>query len=266
MRGVLNLNYPIESGIVTNWDDMEKVWEYCFSNELRVDASEHKVLLTEAPRNPKANREKMTQLMFETFQCAGLYVAIQAVLSLYSNGRTTGMVVDSGDGVTHTVPVFEGFQIPHAVKKNFIAGRAITDHMVGLLALDGISAQGGESAWKQIVISIKEGTCFVSLDPEADKAKAGESTELVKNYELPDGQIVAVNTPRFMAPEALFDPGLIKEGDEALGMHDMAFASIQDCDVDIRMDLYGNIILSGGTTLYQGLPDRLEAEVDKKCP
>merc|ERR1712083_854535 len=126
MRGVLNLSYPIESGIVTSWEDMEKVWEYCFSNELRVDPSEHKVLLTEAPRNPKANREKMTQLMFETFQCMGLYVAIQAVLSLYSNGRTTGMVVDSGDGVTHTVPVFEGFQILHAVKKNFIAGRAIT--------------------------------------------------------------------------------------------------------------------------------------------
>jgi actin beta/gamma 1 len=168
--------------------------------------------------------------------------------------------------VTHTVPVFEGFQIPHAVKKNFIAGRAITDHMVGLLGLDGISAQGGESAWKQIVISVKEAVCFVSLDPEADKAKASESTELTKNYELPDGQVIAVNTPRFLAPEALFDPGLIKEGDEALGMHDMAFASIQDCDVDIRMDLYGNIILSGGTTLYPGLPDRLEKEMDAKAP
>jgi len=176
------------------------------------------------------------------------------------------MVCDSGDGVTHTVPVFEGFSIPHAVKKNFIAGRAITDHMVNLLTADGISAQGGESAWKQIVITMKEKLCFVSTDPEADKAKAAESTELTKNYELPDGQIVAVNTPRFMAPEALFDPGLIKEGDEALGMHDMSYASIQDCDVDIRMDLYGNIILSGGTTLYTGLPDRLEQEVDKKCP
>lgn len=266
MRGVLNLAYPIESGIVTNWDDMEKVWEYCFSNELRVDPSEHKVLLTEAPKNPKANREKMTQLMFETFQIQGLYVAIQAVLSLYSNGRTTGMVCDSGDGVTHTVPVFEGFSIPHAVKKNFIAGRAITDHMVNLLVADGIQAQGGESAWKQIVIQMKEKLCFVSLDPAKDKQKAAESTEIQKSYELPDGQIVSVNTPRFMAPEALFEPGLIKEGDEALGMHDMSYASIQDCDVDIRMDLYGNIILSGGTTLYPGLPDRLEYEVNEKCP
>ena len=109
MRGVLKLSYPIESGIVTSWDLMEKVWEYCFSNELRVDPSEHKVMLTEAPLNPKVNREKMTQLMFETFRVEGLYVAIQAVLSLYSNGRTTGLVCDSGDGVTHTVPVYEGF-------------------------------------------------------------------------------------------------------------------------------------------------------------
>ena len=95
-------------------------------------------MLTEAPGNPKANREKMVSLMFETFQVQGCYIAIQAVLSLYSNGRTTGLVVDSGDGVTHTVPVYEGFSIPHAVKKNFIAGRAITAHMVDLLTADGI--------------------------------------------------------------------------------------------------------------------------------
>jgi len=143
MRGVLNLKYPIESGIVTDWDDMEKVWAYCFNNELRVDPSEHKVLLTEAPMNPKVNREKMTSLMFETFQVQGMYVSIQAVLSLYSNGRTTGCVIDSGDGVTHAVPVFEGYSIPHAVKKNLIAGRAITNHMTNLLQADGITTQGG---------------------------------------------------------------------------------------------------------------------------
>lgn len=117
---------------------MNKVWEYCFANELRVDPSENRVMLTEAPLNPKVNREKMTEVMFETHQVAGLYVAIQAVLSLYANGRTTGTVCDSGDGVSHTVPVFEGFQIPHAVKSNHIAGRAITEHMNKLLVADGI--------------------------------------------------------------------------------------------------------------------------------
>jgi len=109
MSGVLNLSYPIDNGIVKNWDEMNKVWEYCFTNELRVDASEHNILMTEAPLNPKVNREKMVEIMFETFNVQGFYIAIQAVLSLYSNGRTTGVVCDSGDGVSHTVPVFEGF-------------------------------------------------------------------------------------------------------------------------------------------------------------
>jgi actin len=266
MRGVLKLMYPIESGIVTDWPLMEKVWEHCFTNELRVDPSEHKVLLTEAPLNPKVNREKMTSLMFETFQVQGLYIAIQAVLSLYSNGRTTGLVCDSGDGVTHTVPVYEGFSIPHAVKKNFIAGRAITDHMCNLLTADGIGEQGGVSAWKQIVRSIKEKLCFVSLDYEADSAKSANSSEMQKNYELPDGQTISINAPRFSAPEALFRPDLIKEGDEALGMHSMCFQSCIDCDIDIRKDLYSNVILSGGSTLYEGLPDRLEKELDALCP
>jgi len=266
MRGVLNLSYPIESGIVNNWDLMEKVWNYCFTNELRVDPAEHKVLLTEAPLNPKANREKMTQIMFETFQVSGLYVAIQAVMSLYSNGRTTGLVVDSGDGVTHTVPVFEGFSIPHAVKKNYIAGRAISSHMVNLLQADGIAEQGGKSAWLQIVRTIKEKECFIALDIEATSKAAAGSSEHQKTFELPDGSTVNVNSPRFMAPEAIFNPGLIKEGDETPGMHTMAYESIKDCDVDIRKDLYENVILSGGSTLYEGLPDRLSQELNALAP
>merc|ERR1711957_539406 len=120
-RGILNLAYPIAAGVVESWEDMEKVWHHTFYNELRVSPNEIKgVLLTEAPRQPKANREKMVQIMFETFEVQNIYVAIQAVMSLYSAGRTTGLVTDSGDGVTHTVPVFEGFSLPHAVSASDI--------------------------------------------------------------------------------------------------------------------------------------------------
>ena len=247
---------------------MAKVWEHAFTNEMRTDPSEHNVLLTEAPGNPRANREKMVELMFDTFQVQGLYVAIQAVLSLYANGRTTGIVCDSGDGVTHTVPVYEGFCIPHAVKKNFIAGRAITSHLNELLIKDNIAdpSSGASTAWKQIVRTIKEDCCYVALDPIAEREKAANSAMLVKDYELPDGQTVQINTPRFMAPEALFYPDLIREGDETLGMHKMVFESVKECDIDIRKELYGNIILSGGSSLYNGLPDRLLNEVDALCP
>ena len=216
LRGLLKIKYPLEHGVVTDWDDMEKIWNFVYNDELKVVSEEvspnmdlqitmsrldlltalsmqHPVLLTEPPLNPRANRETAAQILFETFNVPALYTSIQAVLSLYASGRTTGIVLDAGDGVSHAVPVYDGFAMPSSIRRIDIAGRDVTEHFQMLLRKDGHVFH--TSAEKEVVRLMKEKIGYIALDPKKEDKEwnqIGNRGEKSAEYVLPDGQKLKV--------------------------------------------------------------------------
>ncbi|GAM18472.1 hypothetical protein SAMD00019534_016470 [Acytostelium subglobosum LB1] len=265
MRGILKLRHPMTNGVVTDWENMEKVWTHAYEL-LKIQSSEHPVLMTDVPNNPRLHRERAAELLFETYNAPAIYFSIPAILSLYASGKTTGIVVDSGDGVTHCVPVFEGFALPHAIVRTDIGGRNITEHLQHLLRRSGYNFK--TTAEMEVVRTIKEKCCYVAFDPQKEE-ELGEldkstSKPVQTTYQLPDGNVIDLGAEKFRAPEILFHPDII--GDESPGIHQCLDMSIRKSDIDLRKTLYSNIILGGGSTLFHGFGERLLHEVKKLAP
>lgn len=207
--------------------------------------------------NPKENRVKMVEMMFEKFGLGGVQVAVQAMLTLYAQGLLTGLVLDAGDGVTHIVAVYEGFVPQHLTARLDVAGRHVTKYLTKLLLLRGYAFN--RTADFQTVQEIKEKLCYVAMEPGKDRKLALETTTLMEKYTLPDGRVIQVGRERFEAPEALFNPHLVDV--ETPGMADLVYDVIMKSEIDMRSTLFNNIVLSGGSTMYPGLPSRLEHDL-----
>ena len=263
LKGLLKVNYPMEHGIVEDWGDMEKVWSHAYK-ELAVQSEQHPVLLTEAPLNPRKNRERAAQIFFETYNVPAFFVSMQAILSLYASGETTGLVVDSGDGLTHVVPVCSGFSIPSAILRADVGGRDITRYLQLLLRRAGHTFH--TSAETELVKTIKEDCCYVALNPAEEEKMFRQDArdDILVPYRLPDGRTIDIGTERFRASEALFRPDLL--GLEWPGIHELVSSAIQRVDTDLRASLWEKVHLAGGSTMLPGFGDRLLSELRLVAP
>ncbi|KAN0042697.1 hypothetical protein ACTA71_012620 [Dictyostelium dimigraforme] len=275
-KSILSLKCPNESKSQVNWDDIEMILHHTLYNELRVDpTSSQDVLLSEIPLNAKENRERITQIMFETFNIDNFYLANQSVLSLYSKGRLNGIVLDSGNQITYTVPIYQGHSIPNSINQLNIAGNSITQYLMKSLLNENnketinnnfktttTTTTTGEK--EEIIKDIKERFGYISLNYNNDLYSTSIINEIQKSYQLPDGKIISIGKERFTCCEILFEPSLLNM--ESNGIHQLLYNSITNCDIEIRRELYNNIVLSGGTTMLPNLNDRIQKELINLSP
>lgn len=239
-RGILDVKHPIKQGIVTDWGAMERIWEHTFSQIRRLKPSSLCVLLTECPLNPRSNRETAMEIMFDAFSTQAVYMQQTAVMSLYASGRTTGFVLESGEGVTHAVPVYEGFALKDRVQRLDVSGLDVTQVLKRQLKAEGV--QDESLADVDVLRDIKEKLCYVATDYDLECQKPIQ--DIQADYTLPDGNIITVGQARFQAAEAMFDPqNMLELEDGAGGVCRLAAGCVDASEIDLRNTLAKNIVL-----------------------
>jgi actin-related protein 3 len=272
-----NLDYPVRHGIVANWDNMEKYWQRCIFQYLSCDPEEHYFLLTELPLNTPENREFTAEVMFETFNVPGLYIAVQAVLALCAalltkqdksgkNAAVTGTVIDSGDGVTHIIPVVEGYVIGSCIKHIPLAGRDVTNFVIEMLRSRGEPLLADIAL--EVAKKIKEKFCYVCPDIVKEYQKYDEEKDRFRQYKYSNPKTkesftIDVGYERFLGPEIFFSPEIFSS-DFTEPLPNVVDQCVQACPIDTRRPLYNYITLSGGTTMFKHFVKRLERDIRRK--
>jgi len=263
VRSILDLKYPIREGIIKDEEELELLWDYAINKKLGIKKENFEsssVMLTEAPHNPIKNKEIMAVTLFEKMGIGSFNIEAQAKLTLINEGKTSGLVVDSGDGVTHCIPVTHNLIDHNNIVRLNIAGRHITEYLIRLLQIKGYAFNS--SADFETVREIKEKFCMVSANIDQDRKLDRETTFYNSFYKLPNSKVIKISNEKFEAPEIMFNPMLIQN--ELPGIPEMIIKCVQKCAMDNRKDLYKSIILSGANTLFAGFASRLETEVHKK--
>ncbi|KAH1026099.1 actin [Dendroctonus ponderosae] len=245
--------YPIHHGIIQNFEHVESLLEHVFSKELCLKPQDHPLLLTQPPKNPQRDKEKLAEMMFEKFAVPALYEEIHSVLTFNAAGRSTALIVESGHGVTSVVPILSGYVISDAVLRLDVGGGDIDQYLAKILSE---KSQECEIRPEEARI-LKENLCYV---PDCGSAEIEE-----ESYLLPDGRRVVLGQERVLATNPLFQPFLVEQYDTP-GIHEMIFQSIFKCSVDLRRAFANNVILSGGNTLFNGIEDRLKQELETRVP
>lgn len=268
------VKWPIRHGIVEDWDLMERFMEQAIFKYLRAEPEDHYFLLTEPPLNTPENREYTAEIMFESFNVPGLYIAVQAVLALaaswtskQASERTlTGTVIDSGDGVTHVIPVAEGYVIGSCIKHIPIAGRDITFFIQQLLREREVNIPPEQSL--ETAKAIKEKFSYVCPDIVKEFSKYdSEPSKWIKAFEGKNSITkqpfsVDVGYERFLGPEIFFHPEFAN-ADFTIPISETVDDVIQNCPIDVRRGLYKNIVLSGGSTMFRDFGRRLQRDVKR---
>ncbi|KAM9960763.1 hypothetical protein ACTFIW_009913 [Dictyostelium discoideum] len=264
----ISIKHPIERGSIINWDDMEKLLNYSFHQVLNISCDQYPILITDSPFNSKINRERMTQLLFETYNSKLASVTNRASLSLIGSGKESAIIAHCGFGESYSVPIYQGKIITKAMSHLPLGGNDLSNYLMEFLKNRDYKFNTYNE--NLIVNDIKEKLGYVSLNYNMDMQKAATNISSIKEYELVDGRVISLTNELFQSTEPLFQPSLIgcesSSSSVSGGIHEHIYNSFLKCDVQERIQLQNSIVITGGSTLFKGFSERLSNELSNLSP